>query len=43
VVAIDGWTNNGWGFSWIFGDVFLRSYCGIFDIGGRRLGLAKAK
>ncbi|KAH7723061.1 aspartyl protease-like protein [Aphelenchoides avenae] len=28
---------------WLVGDTFIRRYCHAFDIGGRRIGLAKAK
>jgi hypothetical protein len=43
VVAIDGFNGGGgFGFNWIMGDVFLRSYCTVFDVGGKRIGFAKS-
>jgi hypothetical protein len=34
---------GGPGLSWILGDCWIREYCNIYDMGGKRLGLAKAK
>lgn len=28
--------------SWILGDVFIRSYCNIYDFGNNRIGFAEA-
>ncbi|KAI6226273.1 Eukaryotic aspartyl protease [Aphelenchoides fujianensis] len=30
-------------FAWILGDSFIRSYCNIYDVGGERIGFAKAR
>lgn len=33
---------SGFGPSWILGDCWIREYCQIYDMGNKRLGLAKA-
>ncbi|KAI6241890.1 Peptidase A1 domain-containing protein [Aphelenchoides fujianensis] len=30
-------------FSWLLGDVFSRTFCTIYDVGGERIGFAKAR
>jgi hypothetical protein len=33
---------GGFGPDWILGDTFIRTYCNVYDIGGGRIGFAKA-
>ncbi|KAI6233116.1 Peptidase A1 domain-containing protein [Aphelenchoides fujianensis] len=30
-------------FSWLLGDVFSRAFCTIYDVGGKRIGFARAR
>ncbi|KAI6238532.1 Peptidase A1 domain-containing protein [Aphelenchoides fujianensis] len=30
-------------FAWLLGDSFIRSYCNVYDVGGERIGFAKAR
>jgi len=41
-LGFQGFPSGGFGPSWILGDCFIREYCQIYDMGGKRLGLAKA-
>jgi len=41
-LGFEGFPSSGFGPSWILGDCFIREYCQIYDMGGKRLGLAKA-
>jgi len=41
-IGFQGFPSGGFGPSWILGDCFIREYCQIYDMGGKRLGLAKA-
>jgi len=41
-LGFQGFPSGGMGPSWILGDCFIREYCQIYDMGGKRLGLAKA-
>jgi len=41
-LGFQGFPSSGFGPSWILGDCFIREYCQIYDMGGKRLGLAKA-
>ena len=33
---------GGFGPAWIFGDVFIRSFCNVYDVGLKRIGFAEA-
>uniref|UniRef100_A0A914D4K4 Peptidase A1 domain-containing protein n=1 Tax=Acrobeloides nanus TaxID=290746 RepID=A0A914D4K4_9BILA len=35
--------NYGHGPAWVLGDAFIRAYCNIYDIGGKRIGFANTK
>jgi len=41
-LGFQGFPSGGFGPSWILGDCFIREYCQVYDMGGKRLGLAKA-
>jgi len=41
-LGFQGMPSQGFGPSWILGDCFIREYCQIYDMGNKRLGLAKA-
>jgi len=41
-LGFQGFPSGGFGPSWILGDCWIREYCQIYDMGGKRLGLAKA-
>ncbi|TKR87244.1 hypothetical protein L596_011674 [Steinernema carpocapsae] len=41
-LAMAGQDTGGYGPSWILGDTFIRSFCQVYDIGGKRIGFAKA-
>uniref|UniRef100_A0A914EG22 Peptidase A1 domain-containing protein n=1 Tax=Acrobeloides nanus TaxID=290746 RepID=A0A914EG22_9BILA len=42
VLAINPLDGSGFSFSWLLGDVFLRAYCGVFDIGNQQIGFSTA-
>ncbi|KAI6177405.1 hypothetical protein M3Y97_00903500 [Aphelenchoides bicaudatus] len=35
-------SRDGGDLDWILGDAFIRSYCNIYDVGGKQIGFAKA-
>ncbi|KIH64533.1 eukaryotic aspartyl protease [Ancylostoma duodenale] len=35
--------SNGSDPTWILGDTFIRTFCNIYDVGGKQIGFAKAK
>ena len=38
------WENNyGYDPAQVLGDTFIRAYCNIYGIGGKRIGLARTK
>ncbi|KHJ81708.1 hypothetical protein OESDEN_18604, partial [Oesophagostomum dentatum] len=37
-----GMDSGGFGPSWILGDTWIRTYCNVHDIGGKRIGFSKA-
>jgi len=41
-LGFQGFPSGGQGPQWILGDCFIREYCQVYDMGGKRLGLAKA-
>jgi len=41
-IGFQGFPSGGRGPSWILGDCWIREYCQVYDMGGKRLGLAKA-
>jgi len=41
-LGFQGMPSMGFGPSWILGDCWIREYCQIYDMGNKRLGLAKA-
>lgn len=41
-LGFQGFPSSGFGPSWILGDCWIREYCQIYDMGGKRLGVAKA-
>jgi len=41
-LGFQGFFGGFGGPQWILGDCFIREYCQIYDMGGKRLGLAKA-
>ena len=43
--VITAFSMDGGGFSpaWILGDTFIRTYCNVYDIGGKQIGFSKAK
>jgi hypothetical protein len=41
-LGFQGFPSGGFGPSWILGDCWIREYCQVYDMGGKRLGLAKA-
>jgi len=41
-LGFQGMPSMGFGPSWILGDCWIREYCQIYDMGSKRLGLAKA-
>jgi hypothetical protein len=41
-IGFQGMPSAGRGPSWILGDCWIREYCQVYDMGGKRLGLAKA-
>jgi hypothetical protein len=41
-IGIQGMPAEQGGPQWIFGDPFIRQFCNIYDMGNKRLGLAKA-
>jgi len=41
-LGFEGQPTQGGGPEWILGDSFIRQYCQVYDMGGKRLGLAKA-
>ncbi|EYB93403.1 hypothetical protein Y032_0183g965 [Ancylostoma ceylanicum] len=42
MLALSKMSGLSFGTEWILGDPFIRQYCNIHDIGGRRIGFAKA-
>jgi len=43
IVAVQAFDlGGGFGPSWILGDPFIRQFCNVYDLGGRRLGVAPA-
>lgn len=41
-LGIQSFPSGGIGPSWILGDTWIREYCQVYDMGGKRLGVAKA-
>lgn len=41
-IGFEGFPSGGYGPSWILGDCWIREYCQVYDMGNKRLGLAKA-
>jgi len=41
-LGFQGFPTGGFGPSWILGDCWIREYCQIYDMGEKRLGLAKS-
>ncbi|KAI6195534.1 Peptidase A1 domain-containing protein [Aphelenchoides fujianensis] len=37
------WNSEEYEYDWLLGDSFVRSWCQIYDVGGERLGFAKAR
>ncbi|KIH52808.1 hypothetical protein ANCDUO_17081 [Ancylostoma duodenale] len=42
MLALSKISGLSFGAEWILGDPFIRQYCNIHDIGGKRIGFAKA-
>uniref|UniRef100_A0A0K0DFK4 Peptidase A1 domain-containing protein n=1 Tax=Angiostrongylus cantonensis TaxID=6313 RepID=A0A0K0DFK4_ANGCA len=42
VLGLYSTNSGGFGTTWTFGNPWLRTFCNIFDIGGKRIGFAKA-
>jgi hypothetical protein len=43
VVTAFSMDGGGFGPAWILGDTFIRTYCNVYDIGGKQIGFSKAK
>jgi len=41
--ALEGFDMGGFGPQWILGDPFIREFCNVYDLGGKQVGLSKAK
>ncbi|KAI6216768.1 Aspartic protease 6-like, protein [Aphelenchoides fujianensis] len=37
------WNSEEYKYDWLLGDSFMRTWCQIYDVGGERLGFAKAR